>query len=212
MQSNTLNQLTDFKSLPGVVLFLMSILSWVSCNDNSLSINGTVDNIGSQATLRVSSWENGFDLGKEDEPFVTYTFEYYDSGKLNGGEVGDFLNEIRFFISFRNYNGTIDRDEILLENIAVSEMVKSEETGNLYHTLRLTLESALQLLDLDPDAVGVNDRFTIDWEIKLQDGTNLNPKCPDWPVGLNRVPCEVFISLSHSLSEETFTGRYRFEQ
>jgi len=91
-------------------------------------------------------------------------------------------------------------------------MVRNEETANLNYTLRLTLESALQLLDLDPDVVGVNDRFTIDREMKLKDGTTLNPKCPDWPVGSNPTHCDVNLPLSHSLPENSFTGRYRFEQ
>lgn len=192
-------------------LLVAGTLFTMSC-DESLMVKETTDNIGSQATLQVSSWEYGFDLGKEKEPFVTYTFEYYDSGKLNGGEVGDFLNEIRFFISFINYNGSIERDEVLLDKVTVSEMTRDEETAKLNHTLYLTLEAALQHLDLDADEVGVNDRFTIDWEMKLTNGTTLNPKCPDGPVGTHPVLCEVSIPLSHSLPEDSFTGRYRFEQ
>lgn len=211
MQEISLFRFTHFKPVLVGVMFLIGIISGFSCND-SLPITDTTNNIGSQAILLVSFWEYGFDLGKEKEPFVEYTFEYYDSGKLNGGVVGDFLNEIRFLISFRNYNGTIERDDVLLDKVSVSEMVRNKETGNLNYTLYLNLEAALQHLDLDPDEVGVNDRFTIDWEMKLKDGKKLNPKCPDWPVNSDSKLCEVSIPLSHSLPEDSFTGRYRFEQ
>lgn len=184
----------------------------IGCDD-SLLLKEATENIDAQATLRISSYESTtFDIGKEEQPSVKYTFEYFDSGALNGGKVGDFLKDITFFISFNNHVRSIFKEEILLEKVPVSEMTVNELTKNLNYTLKLTLDSALDKLDLSPDMVGVNDQFTIDWDINLKDGKTLNPKCPHQPVGINTIPCDLNIEITRTLPENSFTGLYRFEQ
>lgn len=212
MQSINFYQPTYFKFLAVGLLFLLITLCVVSCKE-SLPIDETSESIGSQATLRIFSYESAtFDLGKEDQPSVEYTFEYFDSGALNSGEVGDFLKDLTFFISFNNYVRSIVKQEILLKKVPVSEMTVNELTKNLNYTLKLTLDSALDKLDLSPDMVGVNDQFTIDWDINLKDGKTLNPKCPHWPVGTNTIPCDLNIEITRTLPENSFRGLYRFEQ
>jgi len=212
MKSIPIYQLTYFKSLAGGLLFLVITLCVVSCKE-SLPIYETSESIGSQATLHIISYESAaFDLGKEEKPIVEYTFEYFDSGAINGGKVGDYLKDLTFFLSFNNHVRSIVKEEILLEKVPVSEMTVDELTKNLNYTLKLTLDSALDKLELSPDMVGVNDLFTIDWDINLKDGRTLNPKCPHQPVGTNTIPCGLTIEVTRTLPENSFRGLYQFEQ
>jgi len=187
---------------------IIVILSACKPDDDIVSTETLADQITRGAVLRTKQINNLLFTPGVGSSTFDVVLEEQDI------ENGDLLDKINVFVSYKPTGQSQATTPVLLKEIGASEFDKSENDLPLLQ-LKLTQEEIAEKLELSLGAIVAKDQFIISLDLVLTDDRIFNDRNGNpIVIAFNTFfssPFEYTVNVAPPISDDLFTGIYRFE-
>lgn len=196
-------------------LTVVLLISIAACSVNEenfpIDLDAVLNNNG--AYLRIVDVESaGFDILDLDNAEFSFFGELFDV------EEGELVESVEFFINYRSAaTGGPELPETTspLKVYERSQFTRGGSRDLPQSNFTITIDEALNALDLERDDLLIGDRFQVRWVINLQDGRSfsVNDASPDITGGaFFNSPYLANVFVVAAIPQDEFVGTYTFTQ